>query len=95
MGLKYQAQTREELPLSLAFTCVKEYKANQERPVKRGFRGWLEFSASYQYQLSLHQGETQMADKGKKDKGKREDQKKAAMTLKEKRKAKQEKKKSK
>ena len=37
--------------------------------------------------------ETDMGDKGKKDKGKREHQKKAQLTLKEKRKAKVEKKK--
>ncbi len=39
------------------------------------------------------QGETDMADKGKKDKGRREQQKKAQLTPKEKRKKKKEKKK--
>jgi len=40
----------------------------------------------------LAEGETNMADKGKKDKGKRETQKKAQLSLKEKRKLKKEKK---
>ncbi len=43
--------------------------------------------------FTLKQGETEMGDKGKKDKGKREIQKKAQLNLKEKRKSKKEKKK--
>lgn len=43
-------------------------------------------------QVTIKQGETDMGDKGSKDKGKKETQKKAAHTLKEKRKLKKEKK---
>jgi hypothetical protein len=43
-------------------------------------------------QVIFKQGETNMADKGKKDKSKREKQKKAQLNLKEKRKLKKEKK---
>jgi len=43
-------------------------------------------------QVTIKQGETDMGDKGSKDKGKKENQKKAQHTLKEKRKLKKEKK---
>jgi hypothetical protein len=46
-------------------------------------------------QVIFKQGETDMGDTGKKDKGKREHQKKAALSLMEKRRLKKEKKKNK
>jgi hypothetical protein len=49
----------------------------------------------WRIQIDLKQGETDMGDTGKKDKGKREVQKKAKLTLMEKRKQKNEKKKEK
>jgi len=50
------------------------------------------YSDSSPVQVIFKQGETDMGDKGKKDKGRREQQKKAQLNLKEKRRLKKEKK---